>query len=82
MIWKTKTFEVEADRVAAGRVVEARDAAVGKVQAARAVTDRVAAINPAPDRQATASAPAAGIKSRTWRHSAALTAPALNVGRG
>ena len=68
-------------RVAAGRAGEARDAAVGKVQAARAVAGGAAVPSLAPDRQATASAQAAGIKSHTWQGSAASIKPALNVGR-
>jgi len=42
---------------------------------------RAAATSPVPGPQATAFAPSAGTKSRTWSVSAALTEPVPSVGR-
>ena len=67
---------VEAAKVAAGKV-EADKAAAGRVAVGAA-----AAISPALALVATASAQAAGTKSRMWLDNAVWTAFVLNVERG
>ena len=64
------------------RVGAVRDAVVGRALADWVAADGAAATSPARVQQATVFAQAAGIKSRTWRDSAVLTAPVPNVGRG